>query len=134
MVVGYHADASRWPPRAGSPARSGTGATSTPTSSRPSLAGDFTGSEYNANYRVGYKDGANPFVQSTYGPMVDRRDQGADRRASRAHLDDGLAVRRPGHGPGRHVLFADGEVARLRRDRGDEHLFVEGVVGEIPQG
>ena len=63
--------------RAGSPAPSGTGARSTPTSSRPSLAGEFTGCKYNANYRVGYKDGDNPFV------AVEVRRDGRRRHARR---------------------------------------------------
>ena len=34
------------------------------------VAGDFAGSEFNDNYRVGYKTGTNPFVQSKYGKGV----------------------------------------------------------------
>ena len=36
----------------------------------PGRQGGFTSSKYNANYRVGYKTGTNPFVQSPYGPSV----------------------------------------------------------------
>ncbi|PKQ25662.1 MAG: BMP family ABC transporter substrate-binding protein [Actinobacteria bacterium HGW-Actinobacteria-4] len=32
--------------------------------------GDFTGGPFNANYRVGYKTGTNPFVLAGYGPSV----------------------------------------------------------------
>ncbi len=34
------------------------------------LAGDFVGSKYNANFRVGYKTGTNPFVLAPFGPDV----------------------------------------------------------------
>ena len=100
------------------------------------LAGEFTGSEYNANYRVGYKDGANPFVQSAYGPMVDDETKALIAEAPRATLDqDGLAVRRPGHGPGRHRRSrtarcpAYDEIEATHTD-----FFVQGVVGDIPKG
>jgi simple sugar transport system substrate-binding protein/basic membrane protein A len=35
------------------------------------LDGTFTGSKYNANYRVGLQTGTNPFVQSPFGAAVD---------------------------------------------------------------
>ena len=51
----------RSPPRAGSPARSGTGATCTPTSSDTSLAGNFTGGRSTTpTTGSGYKDGDQP--------------------------------------------------------------------------
>jgi len=37
---------------------------------RKILDGKFKGSEFNANYRAGYKTGDSPFVQSDYGPSV----------------------------------------------------------------
>jgi basic membrane protein A len=69
-TVGYHADASELAPEGWL-----TGAVWewAPLYSRivdTILAGEFTGSEFNANYRVGYKTGTNPFVLADYGPTV----------------------------------------------------------------
>lgn len=69
-VVGYHADASSLAPKgwlAGSEWAWGDLYTDIV---KTALAGNFTGSKYNANYRVGYHDGQNPFVQSKFGPSV----------------------------------------------------------------
>jgi simple sugar transport system substrate-binding protein/basic membrane protein A len=75
FTVGYHADASKLAPKgwvAGS--QWSWGALYTDIV-KTALAGDFTGSKYNANYRVGYKTGDNPFVQSKFGSMITAKDK-----------------------------------------------------------
>jgi simple sugar transport system substrate-binding protein/basic membrane protein A len=69
-TVGYHADASSLAPKGwlgGSQWDWGALYTDIVKTAR---AGSFTGSKYNANYRVGLKTGQNPFVQSPFGPAV----------------------------------------------------------------
>ena len=70
-VVGYHADASELAPEGWVTGSEWAWGELYNDIVETSLAGEFTGSPYNANFRVGYKDGENPFVQSEYGPMVD---------------------------------------------------------------
>jgi len=70
MVVGYHEDASTLAPKgwiAGSQWAWGDLYTDIV---KTALAGTFTGSKYNANYRAGFKDGDNPFVESKFGSQV----------------------------------------------------------------
>ena len=75
MVVGYHADASALAPKGWVTGSEWDWDDLYIDIVKTSLAGDFTGSKYNANFRVGYKDGDNPFVQSKFGPMVDAGDR-----------------------------------------------------------
>ncbi len=96
---------------------------STSTSSKPMLAGDFTGSKYNDNYRVGLKTGDNPFVQSVFGPSVTDETKAAHRDGQGRHLPARrLAVQGPGHGPGRCDHLRRGHDARLHGHRGSDVL------------
>src|SRR6478736_66366 len=70
MTVGYHADASSLAPKGWITGSEWAWGDLYTDIVKTALAGDFTGSQYNANYRVGYKTGQNPFVQSKYGPSV----------------------------------------------------------------
>jgi simple sugar transport system substrate-binding protein/basic membrane protein A len=70
-TVGYHADAETLAPKGwltGSQWNWGPLYTDIVRTARD---GKFTGSQYNANYRVGLQTGQNPFVQSPFGPSVD---------------------------------------------------------------
>jgi basic membrane protein A and related proteins len=70
-TVGYHADAETLAPKGwltGSQWNWGPLYTDIVKTARD---GKFTGSQYNANYRVGLQTGQNPFVQSPFGPSVD---------------------------------------------------------------
>ena len=102
---------------------------------KTAVAGDFTGSKYNANYRVGYKDGDNPFVQSTYGPSVDQATQDLDRRRPRSEISTtGSPFDGPGVRPGRHRCSSPR--ARCPTTPQIEEInvvFVKGVVGDIPK-
>ena len=93
--VGYHADASELAPKAGSPARSGTGTALYTDIVETVQAGEFVDSPYNGDFRVGLQTGDNPFIQSAFGamvtPEVDRRPH---RRGQAALHRRWLAVRR----------------------------------------
>ena len=69
-MVGYHADAAELAPKGWLGGSEWDWADLYNDVVKVSLTGDFTGSIYNANYRVGYKDGKNPFIQSEFGPSV----------------------------------------------------------------
>jgi simple sugar transport system substrate-binding protein/basic membrane protein A len=69
-TVGYHADASELAPEGWLTGAVWDWAPLYETIVATILDGDFTGGEFNANYRVGYKTGTNPFVLAGYGPSV----------------------------------------------------------------
>jgi basic membrane protein A len=70
MTVGYHADASSLAPKGWLTGSQWNWAPLYEDIVKTALAGKFTGSPYNANFRVGLQDGSNPFEQSPYGATV----------------------------------------------------------------
>ncbi|CAN5119091.1 BMP family ABC transporter substrate-binding protein [soil metagenome] len=70
MTVGYHSDASSLAPKGWLTGAVWQWAPLYTDIVKTILAGDFVGSKYNANYRVGYKTGTNPFILAPYGPLV----------------------------------------------------------------
>lgn len=70
-TVGYHADASSLAPKGWLTGSQWNWGPLYTDIVQTALDGKFTGSRYNANYRVGLQTGENPFVQSPYGPSVD---------------------------------------------------------------
>jgi basic membrane protein A and related proteins len=134
FVVGYHADASELAPEGWLGGSEWAWSDLYTDIVKVSLAGDFTGSEYNANFRVGYKDGANPFVQSAFGPSVTPETEALVAAA----LEDISTTGSPFAGPimandGTTELFAEGEVPDYADGEAKNTMFVEGVVGEIPK-
>jgi simple sugar transport system substrate-binding protein/basic membrane protein A len=134
FVVGYHADASELAPEGWLGGSEWDWDELYIDIVNVSLAGDFTGSKYNANYRVGYKDGANPFIQSEFGPSVTEETK-AEVAAALPRLS---TTGSPFEGPilandGTTVLFEDGEIGEYDTAEGKNSMFVEGVVGEIPE-
>ncbi|MFM7224949.1 MAG: BMP family ABC transporter substrate-binding protein [Actinomycetota bacterium] len=133
-VVGYHADAAELAPEGWLGGSEWDWTDLYNDVVKVSLAGDFTGSIYNANYRVGYKDGKNPFIQSEFGPSVT-----AETKAQVAEAKTEIETTgSPFVGPilandGTTVLFEDGEIGEYSTAEGKNSLFVEGVVGEIPK-
>lgn len=133
-VVGYHADASSLAPNgwiAGSEWNWG------PLYNEivdTVLAGKFVGSKFNANYRVGLKDGENPFVQSKLGASVDAE--------TKALIDAALALisgtGSPFTGPimaqDGTELFAAGVTPDYATIEAKNVVFVQGVVGDLPKG
>jgi basic membrane protein A len=135
-VVGYHADAIELAPKGWLTGSEWNWGPLYLDIVKTTLSGEFTGSKYNANYRVGYKDGENPFVQSEFGPSVDDE--------TKTLIEEALAeIKTPTGSPfagpvldqdGNEVI-AEGEVPTY-----DEvetifaSTFVEGVIGDIPKG
>jgi basic membrane protein A and related proteins len=135
-VVGYHADAIELAPKGWLTGSEWNWGPLYLDIVKTTLGGEFTGSKYNADYRVGYKDGDNPFVQSEFGPSVD-----ADTKTliEEALVDIKTPEGSPFAGP---VLDQDGNevIAAGEVPAYDEvetifaSTFVEGVIGDIPKG
>jgi simple sugar transport system substrate-binding protein/basic membrane protein A len=133
--VGYHADASSLAPKGWLTGSEWNWGPLYIDIVKTVLAGNFTGSKYNTNYRVGYKTGDNPFVQSKFGPSVsdDTKTLIATAKAKLAQPDFS-----PFKGPvmdqsGKVIPgFDDGKVPDYATI---ENLttFVQGIVGQIPK-
>jgi basic membrane protein A len=132
MVVGYHEDASTLAPKgwiAGSQWAWGDLYTDIV---KTALAGTFTGSKYNANYRAGFKDGDNPFVESKFGSQVPA-DVTQLVEATKTKLSSNESVFT---GPimgqdGKPVIPAGTTLDPAQVDA--MNYFVAGVVGDIPK-
>lgn len=94
--------------------------------------GKFTGSKYNANYRVGLKTGDNPFVQSPFGPEVSADTRAAIEKAKTTiAATDGSPFKGPVMSQDGKVLFASGMVPDYAAIENIK-VFVDGVVGKLP--
>jgi simple sugar transport system substrate-binding protein/basic membrane protein A len=99
---------------------------------RTILDGDLTGGKYNANYRVGYKTGDNPFVQSGFGPTVTAETKAAVEQARAAIAStDGSPFKGPVTAQDGTTIFAEGVVPDYAEIEAVK-VFVNGVVGELP--
>ena len=132
-VVGYHADASSLAPTAWLAGSEWDWPALYIDIVKTSQAGEFTGSKYNANYRVGMKDGENPFVQSKFGTSVDQATKDTIAAAEKTISTDGS----PFTGPvlaqdGTTVLIPAGETPSYADIESTMVVFVQGVVGEMP--
>ncbi|GAA3579502.1 BMP family ABC transporter substrate-binding protein [Nonomuraea rosea] len=131
-TVGYHADASALAPKGWLTGSQWDWDALFTDIVKTAREGRFTGSPYNANFRVGLKTGDNPFVQAPFGPAVDA--------ATKAEIDKartrlGSAAGSPFAGP---VKDQDG-VVRIPEGTVPDYAaiekidyFVEGVVGKLP--
>jgi basic membrane protein A len=135
-VVGYHADAQELAPKGWLTGSEWNWGPLYLDIVKTVMSGEFTGSKYNANYRVGYKDGENPFVQSEFGPSVDEETKTLIAEALEAiKAADGSPFAGPVLDQDGEEIIAEGEVPTY-----DEvetifaATFVEGVVGDIPKG
>ena len=134
MVVGYHADASTLAPKGWVTGSEWSWGDLYSDIVQTALDGKFTGSKYNANYRVGFKDGGNPFVQSKFGSMVDDATKAL---IETAKADISSPEGSPFKGP---IMAQDGSemfpagVPDYASVESKNTVFVKGVVGDIPKG
>ncbi len=99
------------------------------------LSGTFTGSKYNDNFRVGYHDGNNPFVQSAFGPSVDDETKELIAAAKeRISAPSGSPFAGPVTAQDGSILIPEGTVPDYVEIESKMVVFVKGVVGEIPEG
>jgi simple sugar transport system substrate-binding protein/basic membrane protein A len=97
------------------------------------LDGKFTGSKYNANFRVGYKTGENPFVQSPYGPSVTQAMKDAVAKAKTMLTSPtGSPFLGPVKDQSGKITIPAGTVPDYTTIEKIDY-FVDGVVGSIPK-
>jgi simple sugar transport system substrate-binding protein/basic membrane protein A len=132
FTVGYHADAETLAPKGwltGSEWKWGPLYTDLV---KTVLDGKFTGSKFNANYRVGLKTGDNPFVQSPFGPSVSADTKAAiDKAKSTIATPTGSPFKGPVMDQDGKVIFPDGMVPDYAAIE-NLKVFVNGVVGKLP--
>jgi simple sugar transport system substrate-binding protein/basic membrane protein A len=130
-TVGYHADATAIAPKGwltGSQWNWGPLYTAMVQSI---VAGKFSGSPYNANYRVGLKTGENPFVQSPFGPAVTEDTKTLVKEALAKISKDGSPFLGPVTDQAGKVRVPAGTVPDYKTIESIDY-FVTGVVGKIP--
>jgi basic membrane protein A len=131
MTVGYHADASSLAPNGWLTGAVWNWGPLFTDIVQTALDGDFTGSDYNANFRLGYKTGENPFVLAPFGPRVDEETQQQIETAKQLLSSEGGS---PFAGP---VTSQDGTVVIAKgtvpsyADIDKIDFFVKGVVGTL---
>lgn len=130
--VGYHADASSLAPEGWITGSEWDWDALYVDIVQTALDGEFTGSPYNANFRVGYKTGENPFVQSEFGPAVSDEAKAAVAEAKAFIEGDGSPFAGPVSDQSGEVRFADGVIPSYEEIEMID-WFAEGVVGELPQ-
>jgi basic membrane protein A len=132
-TVGYHADASSLAPKGWLTGSQWNWGPLYKEIVRTALDGKFTGSKFNANYRVGLQNGENPFVESPYGPAVtaDTKTEIAD-DLKRLEAKGSSVFTGPIKDQSGAVKVKDGEELAYG-SAGIEGMdwFVEGVVGKL---
>ncbi|WP_182887888.1 BMP family ABC transporter substrate-binding protein [Microbispora sp. H10885] len=131
MTVGYHADASGIAPKGWLTGSQWNWGPLYSDIVRTALAGTFTGSKYNANFRVGYKTGDNPFVQSPYGPGVDEETKKLV-DAAKERLRNSSPFAGPVRDQEGKVRVPEGTVPDYETIEKIDY-FVDGVVGSLPK-
>ena len=133
MTVGYHADASSLAPKGWLTGAVWNWGPVYTDIVKTVLAGDFVGSKYNANYRVGYKTGTNPFVLAPYGPDVSDATK-AKIEAAQAFLatPGGSPFVGPVEDQDGTVKIKDGVVPTYAENDAMS-FFVKGVIGKLAQ-
>jgi basic membrane protein A len=133
MTVGYHADASSLAPKGWLTGAVWNWGPLYTDIVKTVLAGDFVGSKYNANFRVGYKTGTNPFVLAPFGPDV-TTDTQAKIDAAQKFLAtaDGSPFAGPVEDQGGKVVIKDGVIPTYGQNDAMD-FFVKGVIGKLAQ-
>ncbi len=130
-TVGYHADASSLAPKGWLTGSQWNWGPLYTKMTQKILDGGFTGSPYNANFRVGLKTGDNPFVQSAYGPAVSDDAKKLATDALARISKDGSPFLGPVTDQAGAVKVPAGTVPDYKTIESIDY-FVTGVVGKIP--
>ena len=132
FTVGYHADAEALAPKGWLTGSEWNWGPLYTEIVKTAVAGTFTGSKFNANYRVGLKTGDNPFVQSPFGPSVSADTKAAiDAAKTRIAAKDGSPFKGPVMDQDGKVIFPDGMVPDYAAIE-NLKVFVNGIVGKLP--
>lgn len=130
-TVGYHADASTLAPKGWLTGSEWDWGPLYTKMVKTIVDGGFTGSAYNANFRVGLKTGDNPFVQSPYGTSVNADTKSLVEAAKAKISKDGSPFLGPVVDQAGAVRVPAGTVPDYKTIESIDY-FVTGVVGKIP--
>jgi simple sugar transport system substrate-binding protein/basic membrane protein A len=130
-TVGYHANASSLAPKGWLTGSEWNWGPLYTKMVQAVVAGKFTGSAYNANFRVGLKTGDNPFVQSPFGPSVSDETKQLVQDAMAKISKDGSPFLGPVTDQAGAVRVPAGTVPDYKTIESIDY-FVTGVVGKIP--
>jgi len=131
FTVGYHADASVLAPNGWLTGAVWDWAPLYTQIVENITAGDFVGGEFNANYRVGYKTGTNPFVLAPYGPSVSDDTKAAIATAQEwLGTDEGSPFVGPVLDQDGNTVVEDGSMPTYAEVDGMNY-FVDGVIGSL---
>jgi simple sugar transport system substrate-binding protein/basic membrane protein A len=131
MTVGYHADASSLAPKGWLTGAVWDWGPLYVDIVKTTIEGKFVGSKYNANYRVGYKTGTNPFVMAKYGPLVtDATKAKIDEAQKWLATDKGSPFAGPVEDQDGNVKIAAGTIPTYAENDAI-NFFVKGVVGKL---
>jgi basic membrane protein A and related proteins len=133
MTVGYHADASALAPKGWVAGSEWAWADLYADIVKTAQGGTFTGSKFNANYRVGYQTGTNPFVESKFGPGVDAATKTLIETEKARISKDGSPFAGPVTAQDGSVLVAAGVIPDYAKTEALNTVFVKGVVGSLPK-
>ncbi|WP_370246686.1 BMP family ABC transporter substrate-binding protein [Nocardioides sp.] len=133
MTVGYHADASSLAPEGWLTGAVWDWGPLYTDIVQTVVDGDFVGSEYNDNFRVGYKTGTNPFVLAPYGPLVSEETM-SEITAAQEFLgtEDGSPFVGPVYDQDGTLAIEEGVVPTYAENDAMD-FFVQGVVGDLAQ-
>jgi basic membrane protein A len=133
MTVGYHADASSLAPEGWLTGAVWDWGPLYTDIVETVVGGDFVGSPYNDNFRVGYKTGTNPFVLAGYGPGVTEETKAAIEEAQAwLGTEEGSPFLGPVADQDGSVVIEDGVVPTYAENDAMD-FFVQGVVGNLAQ-
>jgi simple sugar transport system substrate-binding protein/basic membrane protein A len=129
-TVGYHADAEELAPNGWLTGSEWNWGPLYTDIAKTVQAGDFEGSKYDGNYRVGLQTGDNPFVQSPFGPGVSEETKALIDTDRQRFVDGGSPFAGPVKDQDGDTVWAEGEQPSYE-DVETMDFFVAGVVGTI---
>ena len=128
--VGYHADASELAPEGWLTGSEWNWGPLYTQIVETVMAGEFEGSEFDGDYRVGLQTGDNPFIQSPYGPSVSEETIALIEEAKQAFIDGGSPFAGPVDDQDGQEVYAEGEQPTYDEVETMD-FFVAGVVGNV---
>jgi basic membrane protein A and related proteins len=128
--VGYHADASELAPEGWLTGSEWNWGPLYTQIVETVMAGEFEGSEFDGDYRVGLQTGDNPFIQSPYGPSVSEETIALIEEAKQAFIDGGSPFAGPVDNQDGEEVYAEGEQPTYDEVETMD-FFVAGVVGNV---
>lgn len=130
MSVGYHFDASELAPEGWITGSEWDWADLYVAIVQTVVDGTFADSEFNGDFRVGLQTGENPFVQSSFGPMVSDETVALIEETKQSFVDGGSPFAGPVTDQDGNEVWAEGEQPTY--DEVEQmDFFVLGVTGKI---